>query len=99
VVRFNCEPVWHQYVVRSDCREDLRKHLLEAGIPAAVHYPRGLHQQPAYAHYQTMPLPVTEKAVREILSLPLHPYLSDEAAEVLCQIVNTFSRTTNDATA
>ena len=46
-----------------------------------------------------MPLPVTEKAVREILSLPLHPYLSDEAAEVLCQIVNTFSRTTNDATA
>lgn len=99
VVRFNCGPVWHQYVVRSDCREDLRKHLLEAGIPAAVHYPRGLHQQPAYAHYQTMPLPVTEKAVREILSLPLHPYLSDEAAEVLCQIVNTFSRTTNDATA
>ncbi|MEQ1750517.1 MAG: DegT/DnrJ/EryC1/StrS family aminotransferase [Prosthecobacter sp.] len=98
ITRPECEPAWHQYVVRSAEREVLRTHLVAAGIPAAVHYPRALHQQPAYAHCQTMPLPVAEQAARKILSLPLHPYLSDEAAGVLCQTVNSFPSRTNDAT-
>lgn len=92
-----CDPVWHQYVVRCAQREALRLHLAASGIPSAVHYPRALHQQPAYARCQTLPLPVAEKAAREILSLPLHPYLDDESAEVLCQTVNSFSSRTNDA--
>ncbi len=98
IVRPECEPAWHQYVVRSAEREALQQHLAASGIPSAVHYPRALHQQTAYAHCQTMPLPVAEQAAREILSLPLHPYLSDEASEVLCQTVNSFSSRTNDAT-
>ena len=89
---------YHQYVVRSSDRDALRLYLATAGIPVTIHYPRALHQQPAYAHCQVMPLPVTELAVREILSLPLHPYLSDESAEALCEVVNSFSGRTNDAT-
>lgn len=91
-------PAYHQYVVRSSDREALRLYLLAAGIPVTIHYPRALHQQPAYAHCQTMPLQVSELSVREILSLPLHPYLSDASAEALCEVVNSFSGRTNDAT-
>lgn len=90
IVRPECVPAWHQYVIRSPHREALRQHLTDSGIPTSVLYPRALHQHPAYAACQGVPLPVAEKAVQEILSLPLHPYLSEAAVEWLCHSVNSF---------
>ncbi|MCE9610780.1 MAG: DegT/DnrJ/EryC1/StrS family aminotransferase [Chthoniobacter sp.] len=81
-VRDNAEHVFHQYVVRTDRRDTLLQHLQGRGIPAAIHYPQPVHLQPAYAGRTAVGaggLVETERACREILSLPMHPQLSDEA--------------------
>jgi UDP-2-acetamido-2-deoxy-ribo-hexuluronate aminotransferase len=50
------------------------------GIPTAVYYPKCLHEQPVFASlgYHLGDFPVSEQAAREVLSLPMHPYLSEE---------------------
>ena len=87
-VRRDSRHAWHLYVVRSAGRDNLLRHLQSLGIPAAVHYPSAIHQQPAYAMGQS--LPATENAVAEILTLPLHPYLSREAVERVCEAIENF---------
>lgn len=84
----------HLYVVRASARDLLRRRLASAGIGTGVHYPRAVHQQPAFQGLARVPergLPVTERAVAEILSLPLYPELldgeADEAAETLVRAV------------
>jgi dTDP-3-amino-3,4,6-trideoxy-alpha-D-glucose transaminase len=79
MVQPNVAHAYHLYVVRSVHRDALIKHLLDAGVPAAVHYPAAVHQQPAYATLNRGSLAHTEALIPEILSLPLHPYLSEEA--------------------
>ncbi|MCG3194413.1 MAG: dTDP-3-amino-3,6-dideoxy-alpha-D-galactopyranose transaminase [Thermoanaerobaculia bacterium] len=68
----------HLYVIRISERDELRKRLAGRGIGTDVHYPRAVHQQPAFSAFVSQPLPVTEKAVREVLSLPLFPELLPE---------------------
>jgi UDP-2-acetamido-2-deoxy-ribo-hexuluronate aminotransferase len=70
------EHVFAQYVVRSPARDALAAALAERGIPTQVHYARCLHQQPVFAHLQSE-LPESERAAREVLSLPLFPGLSE----------------------
>jgi len=80
----NAEHVFHQYVIRSDRRDSLMQHLHAGGIPAAIHYPQPAHLQPAYAGRTAIGaggLAETERACREILSLPLHPQLCDESSQ------------------
>lgn len=71
---------FHQYVIRVADRDDLRAHLAAQGIGTAVLYPQPIHTQPAYGgKIRTAgELPVTEQAARELLCLPMHPWLSDE---------------------
>jgi dTDP-4-amino-4,6-dideoxygalactose transaminase len=76
-VRSEAEPVYHQYVIRSERRDALREHLKAHGIGTLIHYPVPIHQQPAYAHFARGPLPETEAAAREVLSLPLYPEIPD----------------------
>ncbi|MBI2765290.1 MAG: DegT/DnrJ/EryC1/StrS family aminotransferase [Chloroflexi bacterium] len=72
--------VHHLYVVRSAGRDALQCELARAGIGSAIHYPTPIHLQPAYAAAGEGPgsLPRTEHAVREILSLPMHPAMTHE---------------------
>lgn len=88
VVRDGCVHAFHQYVIRSEHRDALQAYLKRHGVPAAVHYPMALHQQPAFASGETFP--VAEKAVHEVLSLPMHPYLSDAAIEAVCRVMEGF---------
>lgn len=76
------EPVFHQYVVASSDRDGLRARLLEYGIGTAIHYPVPAHLQPGYAHSLLGPggLPNTERAARQVLSLPMFPQLTDADA-------------------
>ena len=82
-VRTGAEHVYHQYVVRSAQREALMAALKSHGVPTAIHYPQPVHTQPAYlgriAH-GAGGLGESERACREVLSLPMHPQLNDEAA-------------------
>jgi dTDP-4-amino-4,6-dideoxygalactose transaminase len=69
------EPVWHQYTVRSRDRDRLVARLAELGVPTGVYYPTPIHRLPAYN--LDLELPRTAAAAAEVLSLPVHPMLSD----------------------
>jgi dTDP-4-amino-4,6-dideoxygalactose transaminase len=76
--------VYHQYVVRTPDREGLRAHLGRRDVETGVHYPVPIHRQAAWRDTwgDGPSLPCAEQAAREILSLPVHPDLTD--AEVEC---------------
>jgi len=80
--------VCHLYVVRAARRSRLRKFLGERGIVTGVHYPVPLHLQPAFQDSGS--LPVAEQACREVLSLPLWPYMPETAVEEVAARVREF---------
>jgi dTDP-4-amino-4,6-dideoxygalactose transaminase len=66
--------VWHLYVVRVPERDRVLAHLRASGVGAGIHYPRAVHQQPAFAHLGDEGwFPHAERAAAEILTLPLYP--------------------------
>ena len=69
--------VYHLYVIRVRYRDQLQRHLAQAGIATQVHYPMPLHLQRPYASlgYKEGDFPVTERIAAEILSLPMYPHL------------------------
>lgn len=71
--------VYAQYTVRVPDRDRVAEHLKAAGIPTAVYYPKCLHEQPVFASCGCKwgDFPVSEKASREVLSLPMHPFLTE----------------------
>jgi len=68
--------VWHQFVVRTPRRDMLKQALEKQGVICGVLYPTPIHRQPAYA-VSEIALPHTERACAEVLSLPLHPGLTE----------------------
>jgi dTDP-4-amino-4,6-dideoxygalactose transaminase len=71
-------------VIRTANRDRLREHLRRTGIGTGIHYPLPVHLHPAYrGRIAAGPsgLCASEKAAREILSLPVYPQLADEAVE------------------
>ncbi len=87
------EHVFHQFVIRHPQRDRLRAHLDERGIQTLIHYPVPVHLQPAYQDLDYKPgdLPQAELAARQVLSLPLHPELTDEAVIRVCEAILDFS--------
>jgi dTDP-4-amino-4,6-dideoxygalactose transaminase len=83
------DAVYHLYVVRHPRRDALAAALGERGIGTLVHYPIPLHLQPAFAALGGKPgdLPVAEAAAREVLSLPLHPELTDDQVRAVAAAV------------
>jgi dTDP-3-amino-3,4,6-trideoxy-alpha-D-glucose transaminase len=78
---------WHLYVVRSQERERLREELGARGVQTLVHYPRALHQHPAYAALAHSGLARSEELAREVLSLPLYPQLEDAELDRVCAAI------------
>ena len=89
------ESAWHLYVVRHPRRDELKKHLEANQVGCALHYPLPLHLQKAYAHlgYKPGDFPVSEKAARECLSLPIYPELTDAHISRVVDVVKDFFRT------
>ena len=71
--------VYAQYTVRVPQRDQVAGILKTKGIPTAVYYPKCLHEQPVFAPlgYRLGDFPESERAAREVLSLPMHPFLSE----------------------
>jgi len=89
------ESVYHQYVARCEDRDGLREHLREQGVGTLIHYPVPVHLQPAYQYRVPVhqgALPMTERAARQVLSLPMHPQLSDDQVERVCAVINGWPR-------
>jgi UDP-2-acetamido-2-deoxy-ribo-hexuluronate aminotransferase len=84
--------VYAQYTVRVPRRDAVGAKMKEAGIPTAVYYPMCLHEQPIFAGggYKWGDFPVSEKASREVLSLPMHPFLSESDQD---KVVAAFKKT------
>jgi dTDP-4-amino-4,6-dideoxygalactose transaminase len=88
------DPVWHLFVVRHPERERLRAHLTAAGIGTIIHYPCPPHLQPAYIDlgYKQGAFPIAERMAAEVLSLPLGPHLSEDAAQYVVEQLAAFAR-------
>jgi dTDP-4-amino-4,6-dideoxygalactose transaminase len=79
-VNAGAQSVWAQYTIRVEDRPKLLADLKDDGIPANVYYPIPLGRQRAYAHYPSVPTPVSDGLSKTVASLPMHPYL-DEATQ------------------
>jgi dTDP-4-amino-4,6-dideoxygalactose transaminase len=84
---------WAQYTLESDNRDGLLGHLKTKGIPTAVYYPVPVHMNAAYTRFSQGPgsLPVTERLAKRVLSLPMHPYLTEADQDRVVEAVRSFN--------
>lgn len=89
---FACERVWHLFVVQTSRRDELKAFLKEHGIETAIHYPKPIFEQTAYAFlkYTEKDLPHTKKATETILSLPLYPEMTKQEVKKVCDAIRSF---------
>lgn len=89
----NIRSAWAQYTVRigGHSRDQVADYLKARGIPTAVHYRRPLHRQTAYEMFPTPRggLPVTDRLSAEVLSLPMHPYLTPSDLQAVTSSVRS----------
>ena len=85
--------VYHLYVVRTQFRDALQKHLTEAGIGTGIHYPIPIHLQLAYSGrgWKRGDFPKTEAAAEEILSLPMYAGLTEEQQRRVAESISQFA--------
>jgi UDP-2-acetamido-2-deoxy-ribo-hexuluronate aminotransferase len=85
--------VYAQYTVRINERDQVAARLKTMGIPTAIYYPKCLHEQPVFFKlgYSWGDFPESERASREVLSLPMHPFLAeaDQARIIECVITSS----------
>lgn len=84
------DDVWHLFVVRHPRRKEFIAHLESAGVQTNIHYPLPIHKQKAYAHLNHLHFPITEQIHNQVISLPLHPVLTDSDVSYIIQSVNQF---------
>jgi dTDP-3-amino-2,3,6-trideoxy-4-keto-D-glucose/dTDP-3-amino-3,4,6-trideoxy-alpha-D-glucose/dTDP-2,6-dideoxy-D-kanosamine transaminase len=86
--------VYHLYIVRCERRDTLQAHLIANGVDAKVHYPVPMHLQPATAHlgYRRGQFPVCERIVGEVLSLPVHEFVTEAQQERVVSLIEAFYR-------
>jgi UDP-2-acetamido-2-deoxy-ribo-hexuluronate aminotransferase len=88
------ESVWAQFTVASPKRETITSRLKERGIPTAIHYPRPLHAQPAFAHLKQTDAdyPASAAASAQVFSLPMHPFLTEPDVGTVCAAIREAAR-------
>lgn len=87
-------PNYHLFVIQSDDRDSLQKHLCRHGIETQIHYPVPIHRQAAYRHlpHREGDLFVTEHIAQRVLSLPMFPAISGEQQAHVAACVNSFGK-------
>lgn len=86
----NLSHVWHLYVIRTEQREKLNNFLSQNDIQTLIHYPIPPHQQQAYAEWNNIKFPISEKIHNEVLSLPISPCLTEDEALFVCEKITSF---------
>lgn len=84
--------IYHQYVIRANERDRLQEFLKEKGVATAIYYPLPLHLQKCFAYldYREGDFPVSEKASREALALPIFPELTTEQQDFIVSSISDF---------
>ena len=94
IVRPGALHAWHQYVLRVSDREKFMKYMSQNGISTGIHYPLPCHLQPLYEnhpqHFEGA-LPITEQICNTVVSIPVHPHLTDEEVEKIISTVVSFN--------
>lgn len=83
--------VWHLFVIRTQRRDALQKHLIQQGVQTLIHYPIPPHHQQAYKEWANDRYPLTERIHNEVLSLPISPVMSDGDIQTVIEAVNGFN--------
>ena len=94
IIASNCTSVWAQYSIRVKNRDRIQNLLNDKGIPTAVYYPIPLHLQECFKHLNNKAgdFPVSELIAKEIISLPMNPYLSSAEIEYVSkELINLLS--------
>ena len=85
------KPTFHQYIIRTSKRNDLKKFLQDKGIETAIHYPKPIHRQKAFINdYGSIKLENTETFAKQILSLPIHAYLNNKQIKYVVSNIKLF---------
>jgi len=86
------EHVYNQFTIRSPRRDELKAFLQAAGVPSEIYYPLCIHLQKAFAYlgHRAGEFPESEKASREVLSLPVYPELPDAQQDRVVQAIADF---------
>jgi dTDP-4-amino-4,6-dideoxygalactose transaminase len=92
VMQEGSRSAWEQYAIETENRDGLKAHLQANGIPSVIYYVKPLHLQDAYKHYGRAPggLPVSETLPKNILCLPMHPYLSADDQDRIIATIRDF---------
>ena len=88
------EPIFHQYTLRVERRDDLQAHLKSKGVGNAVYYPVPLHLQNCFSDlgYKRGRLPEAERAAGEVISLPIYPELTRDQVDYVADMIRGFYR-------
>jgi dTDP-4-amino-4,6-dideoxygalactose transaminase len=88
-IRRGSDHVYHLYVIRTQQRDALRKHLTESGVATVLNYPKALPFYPAYAYLRHTPadFPVAYANQSRILSLPIYPEITDQMIEHVTDLI------------
>lgn len=92
-IREDSRHSFHLFVIQAENRDGLREFLKNKGIETQIHYPTPIHLQECYREYSSVSLPVTEKCSRHILSLPIHPFLTNEEVNAISSMIISFYHT------
>lgn len=89
-IREKCTHIWHQFVIRTEYRDELQAALKEKGIATIIHYPVPPHLQEAYAYlgHKKGEYPITEKYANEVLSIPLYNGMTEEEQTYVIDAIN-----------
>jgi len=92
VIRPYNETIYNQYVIRHVQRDALKDHLQKKDIGTEIYYPVPLHVQECFANLGGKPgqCPVSEKAAKEVLALPIYPELSPEQLQYVAECIHNF---------
>ncbi|WP_333600998.1 DegT/DnrJ/EryC1/StrS family aminotransferase [Flavobacterium sp.] len=82
--------VFHLFVIRTINRDQLQNYLKQNDIETLIHYPIPPHQQKAFADWNSLSYPITEKIHQEVLSLPISPVMTKQEVDAVIAILNQY---------
>ena len=90
VLRKNSQHVFHLFVIEAEKRDELMEYLKVHNISTIIHYLIPIHKQSCFKEYNEINLSILESKTKNILSLPIHPFLSKKEIIYICQTIKNF---------
>ena len=89
-VRKGATHIWHQFVIRTNQRQELIDYLYDKGIGTIIHYPIPPHKQECYKEWNKLSYPITEEIHNTIISLPISPVMVEDEIIKVVEVINKY---------